>query len=57
MLLEADVPRNLWDEYAPVVDALGTMRGKNAAADMKKYIDARLHENNNAYDLFTDRLR
>ena len=53
LLLEADVPRNLWDEYAPVVDALGIMRGKNAAADMKKYIDARLHENNNAYDLFT----
>ena len=52
-LLEAGVPRTMWDEYEPVVDALVEMQGGNAFKTLSKYIENRLHENNNAYDLFT----
>ena len=52
-LLEAGVPRSMWDEYEPVVDAMVEMEGGNALKTLTKYIEGRLHENNNAYDLFT----
>lgn len=53
LLIDADIPTNLLDEFEPIVGALATIHGKNTDDVLKRFAKERFHENNNAYSPFT----
>jgi len=53
LLIDADVPPNLLDEFEPIVGALAIIHGKNTDDVLKRFTKERFHKNNNAYSPFT----